>query len=160
MRWQQSWRPCVPVAVRRARARKDTERMRHRGVELQPAAIQGRKIATTSWGVAWCAHLESFSNFENRLSVAQRRRIWRFKTPDGEAREPLLHGSNKRRSYDCCFATARAFLTGPPTAGPLAIAFGQSGCGRYSDRERSSLSLWSLIIPLSSCSIRSRKVFG
>jgi uncharacterized Zn finger protein/DNA-binding XRE family transcriptional regulator len=29
--------------------------------------IDGRKIARTFWGDAWCRHLESFSDFENRL---------------------------------------------------------------------------------------------
>ena len=29
--------------------------------------IEGRKIAKTFWGEAWCDHLESFSDYENRL---------------------------------------------------------------------------------------------
>ena len=29
--------------------------------------IDGRKIAQSFWGEAWCDHLESFSDFENRL---------------------------------------------------------------------------------------------
>ena len=28
---------------------------------------RGRKIAKSFWGEAWCEHLESFSDFENRL---------------------------------------------------------------------------------------------
>jgi uncharacterized Zn finger protein len=41
--------------------------MRARGVRLQPVRIEGRSIARTFWGKAWCEHLEGFSDFENRL---------------------------------------------------------------------------------------------
>jgi uncharacterized Zn finger protein len=41
--------------------------LRKKGVDVQPVAIEGRKIAKTFWGEAWCGHLESFSDFENRL---------------------------------------------------------------------------------------------
>jgi uncharacterized Zn finger protein len=61
------WRPYVPVAVRRQRAKKKMESLRKKGVNIQPVEIQGRKIATTFWGQAWCDHLESFSDYENRL---------------------------------------------------------------------------------------------
>ena len=43
------------------------ESLRKRGVDIQPVEIEGRKIAKTFWGEAWCDHLESFSDFENRL---------------------------------------------------------------------------------------------
>ncbi|RME35468.1 MAG: helix-turn-helix domain-containing protein, partial [Gammaproteobacteria bacterium] len=32
-----------------------------------PVEIQGRNIARTFWGKAWCRHLEQFSDYENRL---------------------------------------------------------------------------------------------
>ncbi|MCC6124180.1 MAG: hypothetical protein IT426_04415, partial [Pirellulales bacterium] len=32
-----------------------------------PVTIEGRKIAKTFWGEAWCDHLEGFSDFTNRL---------------------------------------------------------------------------------------------
>ena len=37
------------------------------GLEVRPVEIEGRKIARSFWGQAWCDHLESFSDFENRL---------------------------------------------------------------------------------------------
>jgi len=43
------------------------ESLRKRGVDIQPIEIEGRKIAKTFWGQAWCDHLEGFSDFENRL---------------------------------------------------------------------------------------------
>lgn len=62
-----SWRPYVPVAVRRARAIKKLASLQKKGVCIQPVEIEGRKIAQTFWGQAWCDHLESFSDYENRL---------------------------------------------------------------------------------------------
>lgn len=61
------WRPYVPVAQRRARAMRQMERLRKKGVNIQPVEIDGRQIARTFWGRAWCDHLEKFSDFENRL---------------------------------------------------------------------------------------------
>ena len=61
------WRPYVPVAQRRAKARKKMDSLRKKGVDIQPVEIEGRKIAKSFWGEAWCKHLESFSDYENRL---------------------------------------------------------------------------------------------
>jgi len=61
------WRPYVTVAVRRARARRNMEKLRKKGLDIQPVEIEGRKIVRTFWGQAWCDHLESFSDFKNRL---------------------------------------------------------------------------------------------
>ena len=61
------WAPYVPVAERRRRAMKKMDALRKKGVDIQPVEIDGRKIAKSFWGEAWCEHLESFSDFENRL---------------------------------------------------------------------------------------------
>ena len=61
------WRPYVPVAQRRTRARRKMDALRKKGVDIQPVEIGGRKIAKTFWGEAWCDHLESFSDYANRL---------------------------------------------------------------------------------------------
>ena len=61
------WRPYVPVAVRRSRSEKSMEKLRKKGVAIQPVEIQGRKIARSFWGTAWCDHLERFSDYGNRL---------------------------------------------------------------------------------------------
>ncbi len=61
------WAPYVPVAQRRRQAMKKMESLRKKGVDVQPVEIDGRKIAQSFWGQAWCEHLESFSDFENRL---------------------------------------------------------------------------------------------
>ncbi|MBU4272398.1 MAG: SWIM zinc finger family protein [Planctomycetes bacterium] len=67
MSWYYDWKPYVSVAERRRRARKKMDALRRKGVDIQPITIDGRKIAKTFWGEAWCDHLESFSDYENRL---------------------------------------------------------------------------------------------
>jgi uncharacterized Zn finger protein len=69
--------PYVPVAARRARALAAAARLvkgKGKGKkgtlerQLFPVApIQGNKIARSFWGQAWCANLESYSDYANRL---------------------------------------------------------------------------------------------
>lgn len=61
------WRPYVPVAVRRQKGQKKIKKLMKKKVALEPVEIKGRTIAKTFWGKAWCAHLEDFSDYENRL---------------------------------------------------------------------------------------------
>ncbi len=62
-----SWRPYVSVAERRHRAETKAVAMKREGHTVSPVQIMGRKIATTFWGDAWCANLEAYSDFANRL---------------------------------------------------------------------------------------------
>ncbi|MCE5231234.1 hypothetical protein LLG95_16785 [bacterium] len=57
----------VSVAARKAKARKELEKLRKKGIDIQPVALNARTIARSFWGKGWCDHLESFSDFENRL---------------------------------------------------------------------------------------------
>ncbi len=61
------FRPYVSVAKRRQKAAKEMDKLRKKGMDIQPIAIEGRKIATSFWGKGWCEHLESFSDYANRL---------------------------------------------------------------------------------------------
>lgn len=61
------WEPYVPVAKRRAQAQRAAQKALKAGQALTPVAVQGRSIAKTFWGKAWCDHLEAYSDFENRL---------------------------------------------------------------------------------------------
>lgn len=61
------WGRYVPVDERRAKADRELEKLRKKGLEIHPVSVAGRSIARTFWGKAWCDHLESFSDFENRL---------------------------------------------------------------------------------------------
>jgi uncharacterized Zn finger protein len=62
-----SFRPYVPVAVRRARAVREVEKRRKKGQAVAPVVIEGRTIAHTFWGQSWCENLESYSDYANRL---------------------------------------------------------------------------------------------
>lgn len=61
------WTPYVPVSQRKADAKKEMEKLRKKGQCVMPVEIAGRTIARSFWGKAWCTHLESFSDYENRL---------------------------------------------------------------------------------------------
>jgi uncharacterized Zn finger protein len=62
------WRPYVPVAQRQANARKYAANVAKKEKRtLTPVTINGRKIASTFWGKAWCENLEAYSDFSNRL---------------------------------------------------------------------------------------------
>ena len=67
MSWYYGFRPYVSVAERRRRAMKKMDALRKKGTDVHPVEIDGRKIAKTFWGEAWCNHLESFSDYANRL---------------------------------------------------------------------------------------------
>ena len=61
------WKPYVPVAERRRKALKKMEGLRKKGRIISPVSVDGRTIAKTFWGKAWCENLESYSDYENRL---------------------------------------------------------------------------------------------
>jgi uncharacterized Zn finger protein len=61
------FRDYVSVAARRAQAARELARLQKNGRNITPVAIVGRKIAETFWGEAWCANLERYSDFANRL---------------------------------------------------------------------------------------------
>jgi len=55
------------VAQLRANAVRQMTKLRKKGKDIQPVEIEGRTIARSFWGKGWCDHLESFSDYENRL---------------------------------------------------------------------------------------------
>ena len=62
------WYPkYVPVGVRRARAAVEMHELRESGVTVQPVEVRDRNIVRSFWGRRWCEHLESFSDYANRL---------------------------------------------------------------------------------------------
>jgi uncharacterized Zn finger protein len=61
------FRPYVPVAQRRWQAQKEMAKLTKSGRAVTPIVIEGRKIAQSFWGKAWCDNLERYSDFENRL---------------------------------------------------------------------------------------------
>ena len=67
MAFWEEWGRYVPVAERRAKARREMDKLRKKGKDIQPVNIDGRTIARSFWGKGWCDHLESFSDYANRL---------------------------------------------------------------------------------------------
>ena len=61
------FRRYVPVARRRRAAELEAQRARKRGRELDGVLASSRSIARTPWGRAWCDHIESFRDYDNRL---------------------------------------------------------------------------------------------
>jgi len=61
------WPAYVPVAERRRKAEREVARLRKKGHSVAPVRIEGRAIAATAWGKAWCDNLESYRDYESRL---------------------------------------------------------------------------------------------
>lgn len=61
------YKPYVSVASRRSAAQRQIKKLQTKGRKLSPVTIEGKKIARTFWGSAWCDHFDSFSDFASRL---------------------------------------------------------------------------------------------
>src|SRR2546430_4484769 len=61
------WRPYVPVAQRRKEAARVAKKLAKKGRPVCPVVIDGRTIASSFWGKAWCDNLESYSDYANRM---------------------------------------------------------------------------------------------
>jgi uncharacterized Zn finger protein len=64
---ESQWPAYVPVAERRRKAKLAMERLRKKGHTVSPVQIEGRAIANTFWGKAWCDNLERYRDYENRI---------------------------------------------------------------------------------------------
>lgn len=61
------FRPYVPVGVRRARAQRALPKRLGKGKTAAPVVGQGKQIAASFWGRAWCRNLERYSDYASRL---------------------------------------------------------------------------------------------
>jgi uncharacterized Zn finger protein len=61
------WRPYVSAAERRLDAAREMAKLKKKGHPVSPVVIDGRTIAGTFWGKAWCDNLERYSDYANRL---------------------------------------------------------------------------------------------
>jgi len=62
-----SAKPYVSAAQRRANALAEVDKLKKSGRTITPVVLEGKKIATTFWGKAWCDNLETYSDYESRL---------------------------------------------------------------------------------------------
>ena len=79
------------MAERRRKAAREMEKRKKQGHAVSPVVIEGRTIAKTFWGKAWCDNLERYSDFANRLA----------------ARPDLCAQRLGDRSADCAAARSR-----------------------------------------------------
>ena len=63
--WSYTRKPSVHE--RRQKAAREARRLSKGGQHLSPVAIDGRTIAKSFWGKAWCDNLESYRDYEYRL---------------------------------------------------------------------------------------------
>lgn len=61
------WGRYVSAGERRQKAAYQRARLAKQGQRTAPVVIEGRKIAHTFWGQAWCENLERYSDYANRL---------------------------------------------------------------------------------------------
>src|ERR1700689_2507 len=91
------FRPYVPVAQRRAQAAREVGKRRKNGEKISPVNIDGRLIAKTFWGKAWCENLESYSDYSNRLprgrTYARNGSIIDLQVEDGEINAKVMGSS-------------------------------------------------------------------
>nr|WP_294550203.1 hypothetical protein [uncultured Rhodopila sp.] len=66
-RYYGGWAPYVPVAERRRKAALAMQKLTKKGTVVSPVTLEGKKIAATFWGKAWCDNLESYRDYDNRL---------------------------------------------------------------------------------------------
>jgi uncharacterized Zn finger protein len=61
------WPAYVPVAERRKKAAREIARLKKAGQNVAPVVVEGRKIAASFWGKAWCDNLESYRDYAYRV---------------------------------------------------------------------------------------------
>jgi uncharacterized Zn finger protein len=65
--YEDQWPAYVSVAERRLQAERAAAWLNKKGAALSPVTVDGRKIASTFWGKAWCDNLEGYRDYANRL---------------------------------------------------------------------------------------------
>lgn len=59
--------PYVSVAQKKEKAEKLIQKLKKARPDLQPVCPAGRSISQSFWGKAWCKHLETYADHENRI---------------------------------------------------------------------------------------------
>jgi len=61
------YKPYVSADEKRRRAEKAAAKLFKSGGTQAPVRLEGKTIARSFWGKAWCANLESYSDYSNRM---------------------------------------------------------------------------------------------
>lgn len=70
--WETGYYSQPNAAQLQSNARDTVKKARAKGKAMEPVVIQGRKIARSWWGEAWCRNLERYADYESRLDRGKR----------------------------------------------------------------------------------------
>ena len=59
--------PYVSVAQKRAKAKRQLEKLRKKNPNLRPIVLEGSTLTRTWWGKAWNDNLERYADYVNRI---------------------------------------------------------------------------------------------
>jgi uncharacterized Zn finger protein len=97
MGWGYDYYSKPSVSAQIAKAQKQLNKLRRKNPDIQPVVIEGRKIAKTWWGIAWCKNLERYADYANRIgrgsSYVKNGFVLDLKITEGKI-SALVSGSN------------------------------------------------------------------
>ena len=70
--WDETYYPQPTVEELQRNAANTAAKARSKGKQLHPVKLNGRTIAKSWWGRAWCENLERYADYETRLPRGQR----------------------------------------------------------------------------------------
>lgn len=89
--------PYVTVAQKKARAEKLLKKLQKDRPDLRPVCPPGRSVSQSFWGKAWCRHLETYADHENRVgrgrSYVRNRAVCHLEASSGRLKA-LVAGSH------------------------------------------------------------------
>ena len=56
------------VAEKKEKARKSLQKLKKKNPDIEPVVIEGTKLAKSWWGKSWNENLESYADYENRIT--------------------------------------------------------------------------------------------
>ena len=59
--------PYTSVALKEAKAERARRKLQKKNPNIRPVILQGRAIAQSWWGKAWCQNLERYADYAYRL---------------------------------------------------------------------------------------------
>ena len=62
----------ISVGELQRKAQQSVNNAKSKGKELHPIVIEGRQIAKSWWGIAWCQNIEQYADYSSRLTRGKR----------------------------------------------------------------------------------------
>ncbi len=70
--WDTQYYNQPTVAELKQNAAKSASKAKKKGLIYDPVIVQGRKICSSWWGMAWCENLERYADYESRIDRGKR----------------------------------------------------------------------------------------